>query len=325
MKKIAFMTSGGDAPGMNAAVRGIVKTSLYYGIEPYGITDGFQGLIEDKFKEFSYDDVNNIISQGGTILGSSRSEQFRTKEGRQLAYDNLKSRNIDALIVVGGDGSFMGAYSLATEFDFPVIGIPGTIDNDIYGTDYTIGFDTAVNTIIESVDKLRDTANSHHRMFFVEVMGRNSGFLALNAAMASGAEMVLLPEEKRSISEIASSISCMNKGKRGSIFIVAEGEDYGGSESLVQKLTPYIEGFEVRTTVLGHVQRGGRPSAFDRGLATRLAVAAIENLRKGNFNVMVGMKNNEIEAFPLHGVMGKKHYIDRKDIEMLEKLLTLKC
>lgn len=325
MKKIAFMTSGGDASGMNAAIRGVVKTCLYYGITPYAIYNGFQGLIENQIQEFTYNDVNNVVCQGGTLLGTSRSQQFREKAGRQIAFENLKAHEIDGLIVIGGDGSFAGASALYNEFGVPVVGVPATIDNDIFGTDYTIGFDTAINTIVENVDKLRDTANSHHRIFFVEVMGRHSGYIALHAAIASGAEMVLLPEQKRSIEEIVNSVTCMNKGKRGSIFIVAEGEDYGGAESLSHKIAPYLHDFEVRTTVLGHVQRGGKPSAFDRILATKLAVSAVEQLKNEQPNVMVGMLNNQIVATPINDVIGKEHNISEKSLEILEKLITLSC
>jgi 6-phosphofructokinase 1 len=325
MKKIAFITSGGDSPGMNTAIRGIVKTSIFYGITPYGVYDGFQGLIENKIREFTYDDINNIIFQGGTVLGTSRSEQFKTKEGRLIAYENLQRLGIEALIVIGGDGSLKGASIFSKEFDFPIVGLPGTIDNDMYGTDFTIGFDTTINTIVENVDKLRDTANSHHRMFFVEVMGRNSGFIALHAAIASGAEMVLIPEQQKNINEIVDSVVCMNKGKRGSIFIVAEGENYGGAESLIQQISPYLTNFDVRSTVLGHVQRGGRPSAFDRVLATKLAVKAVDSLVNGNFNVMIGMINNQIISSKIEKVIDKRHKINPSEIAILEKLLTLYC
>jgi len=323
MKKIAFITSGGDAPGMNVAIRSIVKTCLFHNCEPYGFYNGFQGIVENKFRQFNYKDVNNIIFQGGTILSSSRSDDFRTFEGREKAYNNLKEIGIEGLIVIGGDGSFKGASVFSEEFNIPVIGVPGTIDNDIFGTDYSIGFDTALNTVVENVDKLRDTANSHHRMFFVEVMGRHSGYIALHAAIASGAEMVLIPEREVELKDFADSLCRMNKGERGSIFIVAEGDELGGVEVLTDKLAPYLKEFDVRTTVLGHIQRGGRPSAFDRILATRLGSAAVESLINKENRLMVGFSNNALSKVKLEDAVGRKHKIAREDIEILEKLLTL--
>lgn len=322
MKKIGFITSGGDAPGMNAAIRAVVKTCCYYQVTPVGFYGGYQGLVEDTSKVFTYRDVNNIIQQGGTILNSSRSDEFRQPEGRKKAYQNLQKHSIDGLIVIGGDGSLQGAITFAEEFDFPIIGIPATIDNDMFGTDYAIGFDTAINTVVESVDKIRDTANSHHRMFFVEVMGRNSGFIALHAALASGAEMVLLPEEDVTLSELAAKLKAFNGGNRGSIFIVAEGEEYGGAKALTEKLKPFFEEFEVRTTVLGYVQRGGRPSAFDRVLATRLGVEAVEALLRNESGKMIGFIHNRIETISLKEAIYREHHVCKDDLEILNVLLT---
>ncbi len=323
MKKIAFITSGGDAPGMNSAIRSIVKYCLFNNVQPFGFYDGFQGLIENKHKLFEYKDVNNIIFTGGTILGTSRSKNFETLEGRKEAFDNLKGIGIDGLIVIGGDGTFKGASIFSTEFNLPIIGIPATIDNDIFGTDYTIGFDTALNTVVESIDKLRDTANSHHRMFFVEVMGRHSGFIALHAAMASGAEMVLIPEKKMDFKVLAKDLAAMNKGERGSIFVVAEGDELGGVDSLVTRLAPYMDGFDVRTTILGHIQRGGRPTAADRILGVRLGVAAVDCFMHGKSKLMVGMQNNHVVEVNIEEAISKKHSISMHDVEILKKLLTL--
>lgn len=270
MKRIGLITSGGDAPGMNACIRAITKYCLNLGIVPVGFHDGYQGMIENRCVELDFTDVNNIIHQGGTILGTARSEGFRTVQGRSKAIDNLKSNNIDALICIGGDGTFAGANILSEEMNIPVIGIPGTIDNDISGTDHSIGYDTALNTVIDAIDKIRDTASSHHRIFFVEVMGRNAGFIALNSAIASGAESVLIPEELTDIEALAKDLKEQNKGKRGSIVIVAEGDDAGGAIEIMKKVEPLMEGYSLRSSILGYIQRGVRPSAFDRLLATRM-------------------------------------------------------
>lgn len=322
MKRIGFITSGGDSPGMNAVIRAVVKASGYYNIETYGYYGGFEGLVENKFKQFKYSDVNNIIQTGGTILSSSRSDEFRSKEGRMKAYNNLIDNQIDGLIVIGGDGSLRGGLVFSEEFNFPVIGVPATIDNDLFGTDYAIGFDTAINTVVESIDRIRDTANSHHRMFFVEVMGRNSGFIALHAAIASGAEMVLIPEEDVDFEEFAGDLCSLNKGNRGSIFVVAEGEKYGGVEMLIKKLEPHFCDFEVRSVVLGHIQRGGRPSAFDRILATRLGVEAVENLIKGMSKVMVGFIKNKVVMTSMNEATNKTNSISNDDLQILDVLLT---
>ncbi len=289
MKKIALITSGGDAPGMNACVRAIVKTSLHYGIVPFGIYDGFQGMIDRRGIELCYQDVDNIIHRGGTILGTARCEEFRTPEGRAKAISFLKDESIDGLVVIGGDGSFTGAYMLGQEMNIPIIGIPGTIDNDIFGTDHTIGYDTALNTVIEAIDKIRDTASSHHRVFFIEVMGRDAGFIALNSALASGAESVLIPEEVSDIPNLVKELKAQNKGRRSSIVIVAEGDDGGGAKEIMEKVKPFLPEFDLRHSVLGHIQRGGNPSALDRIIATRMGSYSIELLKEGNSNIMIGV------------------------------------
>ena len=288
MKKIAFLTSGGDSPGMNACIRGIVKNCFHYKIQPIGIREGFNGIMNADFWEMTYEDVNNIIQTGGTILGTARSEDFKDVEKRKKGLSYLMKENIDALIVIGGDGSFAGAHAISNEIGIPVIGIPATIDNDIYGTDQTIGFDTAINTVVEAVDKIRDTASSHKRIFFVEVMGRDSGSLALKSAVASGAEMVLIPEEATNMEKLAEQLKNQNQGKRGSIVIVAEGDDAGGSMDIIRKVKPYMEDYDLRATVLGHIQRGGRPSAYDRILATTMGAEAVDILVAGKRNKMIG-------------------------------------
>jgi len=322
MKKIGVFTSGGDSPGMNAAVRAVVKTALHYNIEALGIIDGFEGMIRGDFKSLSYNDVNNIIHLGGTVLGSARSKEFRTSEGRQKAFKNLKSAGIEGLIVIGGDGSFTGAHILSKEHGIPFIGLPGTIDNDLYGTEASIGYDTALNTIVRAVDQIRDTASSHHRIFFVEVMGRNAGFLALNSAIASGAESVLIPESITDVEALAKQIKTQNKGKRSSIIIVAEGDDAGGAIEIVQKVKPHLEGFELRTTILGHTQRGGSPTYYDRAFATRAGVKAVELLMEGTSNTMVGITGDELKLTPIIDAIENENTPDLDKEDLLKKLLT---
>ena len=291
MKKIAFLTSGGDSPGMNAVIRAIVKSCLYHEIIPFGIYDGYQGMIEERGKVMTSMDVNNIIQLGGTILGTARSKDFLEPLYRGKAIAFLKKENVDGLIVVGGDGTFAGASVLNEEMNIPVMGIPGTIDNDIYGTDFTIGFDTALNTVISAVDKIRDTASSHHRIFFVEVMGRDAGFIALNSAIASGADDVLIPEEKTNLQELLRHVKHTYKDQRSVIVLVAEGDDEGHAYDILNKLKPLLPEYDLRHSVLGHIQRGGSPSAQDRILATKMGVLAVEKLISGESNSMIGMKN----------------------------------
>ena len=322
MKRIALLTSGGDSPGMNAATRAIVKTCLFYNIVPVGIRDGYKGMVQKDLFEMAYADVDNIIHTGGTILGSSRCLEFLDKSTRSLAIDNLKENKIDGLIVIGGDGTFTGATVLSSEMGIPVIGIPGTIDNDIYGTDHTIGYDTALNTVINAVDKIRDTASSHHRIFFIEVMGRHAGFIAINAALASGAESVLIPEEVPDLNKLVAQIQDQNKGKRSSIIIVAEGEQEGGSLELIKKVSPMLEGFDLRPTVLGHIQRGGSPSAFDRILATRMGAYAVELLLEGQQGVMIGSSGDNLITTSLEIAMKLHSTPDLERLVLLKKMLT---
>ena len=322
MNKIALLTSGGDSPGMNAAVRAIVKTCLFYNIVPIGIRDGYKGMLYSDMFEMKYSDVDNIIHTGGTILGSSRCLEFKNQETRKIAIDNLNKNAVDGLIVIGGDGTFTGASILSEEMGIPVIGIPGTIDNDIYGTDHTIGYDTALNTVIEAIDKIRDTASSHHRIFFIEVMGRHAGFIALNAAVASGAESVLIPEEIPDLNQLVDQIQQQNKGKRSSIIIVAEGEQEGGSIELLNKVSPMLEGYDLRPTVLGHIQRGGSPSAFDRILATRMGSFAVELLLDGQNGIMIGSDGDKLITTSLETAVKLHNTPDLERLKLLKKMLT---
>ena len=301
IKKIAVLTSGGDAPGMNAALRAVVRACAYYELACIGVFRGFQGLIEADFKELGPRDVKYIISKGGTILKSARSKDFMEKEGREKAFRNIKEAGIEALIVIGGDGSFTGALLFSNEFNIPVIGIPGTIDNDINGTSHTIGFDTALNTVVEAVDKIRDTATSHKRLFFVEVMGRDAGHIALNSGIGAGSEVILIPEENVGLPKLLEKLRrSKSSGKSSCIVIVAEGDKTGKN---VFELSAYVEEnlpeYDVRVSVLGHLQRGGSPSCFDRVLASRLGVEAVEQLLKGKSKVMVGLLNDQMGLTPL--------------------------
>ena len=294
--RIGVLTSGGDAPGMNAAVRAVVRTCAFHKIDCIAIFKGYQGLIEDNIKPMNPRSVNNIINKGGTVLKSARCLEFRTKEGRQKAFESIKKNKIQALVVIGGDGSFTGAMIFQSEFNIPIIGIPGTIDNDIYGTSHTIGYDTALNTVIDAIDKIRDTAISHNRLFFVEVMGRDAGHLALNTGIGAGAEEILIPEENMGLNRLLESLERSEKsGKSSSIVVIAEGGKTGKN---VFEIAEYVEKnmphYEVRVSVLGHIQRGGSPSCFDRVLASRMGVYAIESLLKGKSNVMVGIKEDDM-------------------------------
>lgn len=324
IKRIAVLTSGGDAPGMNAAVRAVVRTSVFYQLECYVVYQGYQGLIDGKIKQANARSVNNIINKGGTILKSARSLEFRTTEGRQKAYGNIKKFAIDALVVIGGDGSFTGAMIFQSEFNFPVIGIPGTIDNDIFGTQHTLGYDTALNTVVEVIDKIRDTASSHNRLFFVEVMGRDAGHIALNTGIGAGAEEILIPEENRGLEQLLESLKRSEKsGKSSSIVVVAEGDKTGKN---VFELAAYVEQnlpyYEVRVSVLGHMQRGGAPSCFDRVLASRMGVHAVESLREGKSQVMVGVMNDKMELTPLEDAIKGKSEIN-KDLLRVTDILSI--
>ncbi|ARV06332.1 6-phosphofructokinase [Polaribacter sp. SA4-10] len=324
IKKIAVMTSGGDAPGMNAAIRAVVRSCAYYSLSCVGIYRGYEGLIEDDLIELNARSVHNIINKGGTILKSARSTEFRTKEGRQKAYDNLVEREVDAMVVIGGDGSFTGAVIFNEEFGFPVIGIPGTIDNDIFGTSHTLGYDTALNTAVEAIDKIRDTASSHNRLFFVEVMGRDAGFIALNAGVGAGAEEILIPEEDLGLDRMLESLERSRRaGKSSSIVVVAEGDKSGKN---VYELAKYVEEnlpeYDVRVSILGHMQRGGSPSCFDRVLASRLGVKAVELLLDGQTNLMVGLKDTEIISTDIKEAISGGHTINYELLRISDIITT---
>jgi len=299
IKCIGLLTSGGDAPGMNAAIRSVTRAAIFNGIRVKAIYRGYKGLITGEIVEFQTQNVSNIIQQGGTILKSARCQEFRTKEGRQQAFENMKKEGIDALVVIGGDGTFTGGRIFAQEFNVPIIGLPGTIDNDLYGTDSTIGYDTAMNTIVDAVDKIRDTATSHERLFFIEVMGRDAGFLALNSALASGAEAAIIPERETKVDQLEELINNgFRKSKNSSIVIVAESEVTGGANGLAQRMHNEHPDYDVRVTILGHIQRGGSPTAYDRILASRMGVAAIDALLDEQRSIMIGIVNNEIVHVP---------------------------
>ena len=321
IKSIGVLTSGGDSPGMNAAIRAVTRSAIFAGWKVYGIYRGYEGLINGEIKEFTSESVSNTIQRGGTILKTARSESFRTPEGRTKAYETLKKHQIDALVVIGGNGSLSGAQELAREHDFTVIGLPGTIDNDLYGTDSTIGYDTALNTIVDCVDKIRDTATSHDRIFFVEVMGRDAGFLAQNSAIAAGAEAAIIPEDRTDIDQLAQFIGRgIRKSKNSSIVIVSESKKDGGAMHYAERVRKEYPEYDVRVTILGHLQRGGRPSAYDRILASRLGVAAVEALKEGQRNIMVGIKNDTIVYVPISKAVKIDKPIDRELIDVLTEL-----
>jgi len=323
IKKIGVLTSGGDSPGMNAAIRSVVRTCAFHGIECVGIYRGYQGMIEGDFKEMGPRSVNNIINKGGTILKSARSKEFMTPEGRKKAFDNLSKVGVEALVVIGGDGSFTGAEIFNSEYGFPVMGIPGTIDNDIFGTSHTLGYDTALNTVIECIDKIRDTASSHNRLFFVEVMGRDAGHIALNAGIGAGAEEILIPEEDLGLDRLLESLQKSKaSGKSSSIVVVAEGDKMGKN---VFELKDYIEShlpeYDIRVSVLGHMQRGGAPSCFDRVLASRLGVKAVESILEGKSNFMVGIYQDVVTLTPLEQAI-KGHYPIDKELLRVSDIMS---
>lgn len=299
MKKIAVFTSGGDSPGMNACIRAVVRTAIANNLQVVGIMRGYQGLIEGEFVDMDSKSVANIIQRGGTILKTARSEAFKTKEGRAKAYQNIKKENIDGIIAIGGDGTFTGAEIFNKEHNIPFLGIPGTIDNDLYGTDYTIGYDTAVNTVIEAVDKIRDTASSHNRLFFIEVMGKDAGFIALRSGIATGAEAVLIPETKTYVDQLINKLEAgRRKNKTSGIVLVAEGDDAGGAYKVAKKVKERFDHYDTRVSVLGHLQRGGSPSAMDRVISSRMGNQAVVELLNGKTNKMVGIINNKIALTP---------------------------
>ncbi|MCJ7466131.1 MAG: 6-phosphofructokinase [Maribacter sp.] len=324
IKKIGVFTSGGDSPGMNAAIRSVVRTCAYHHIDCVGIFRGYQGMIEGDFKPMDARSVNNIINKGGTILKSARCDDFRTKEGRKQAYEQLKAEGIDAFVVIGGDGSFTGAMIFDQEYDFPFMGIPGTIDNDIFGTTFTLGFDTALNTVVEAIDKIRDTASSHNRLFFVEVMGRDVGHIALNAGVGAGAEEILIPEENRGLDHLLESLKRSKlSGKSSSIVIVAEGDKSGKN---VFELKEYVEEhlpiYDVRVSVLGHMQRGGPPSCYDRVLASRMGVKAVETLLEGKKRLMVGVQDNKLILTPISKAIKGHTKMEKELIRVFEIMKT---
>jgi 6-phosphofructokinase 1 len=321
IKTIGILCSGGDAPGMNAAIRALTRTAIFNGFRVKAIYRGYKGLITGEICEFKTQNVSNIIQQGGTIIKTARCEEFRTPEGRQLAYDTLVREEIDALVVIGGDGSLTGARIFASEFNYPIVGLPGTIDNDIYGTDSTIGYDTALNTILDAVDKIRDTASSHERLFFIEVMGRDAGFLALNGAIASGAEAAIIPEIATEVDQLEELIkNGFRKSKNSSIVLVAESEITGGALHYADRVKKEYPEYDVRVVILGHIQRGGSPSAYDRILASRLGAAAIEALMDGQRNVMVGIENDKVVAIPFSKAIKNDKPIDPELLRVLKTL-----
>ena len=320
IKTIGVLTSGGDAPGMNAAIRAVTRAGICNGFKIMGIYRGYDGLINDEIKPFTTENVSGIIMSGGTILKTARSKDFITPEGRQKAYDNMVKHGIDALIVIGGNGSLTGAKDFAREFDVCCIGLPGTIDNDLYGTDSTIGYDTTMNTIMDCVDRIRDTAQSHERIFFVEVMGRDAGFLAQNSAIACGAEAAIIPEESTGVDQLARFMERgIRKSKKSCIVIVSESPKCGALY-YADRVRKEFPNFDVRVTILGHLQRGGRPTAHDRILASRTGVGAIEAIMQGQRNIMVGVRNNEIVYVPLVEAIRSDKPFDKKLIKVLDEL-----
>ncbi|EHQ27345.1 6-phosphofructokinase [Mucilaginibacter paludis] len=308
IKNIGVFTSGGDAPGMNAAIRAVVRTALYYDLEVTGIRRGYEGMIKGEMIPMDRKSVSNIIQRGGTILKTARSDEFRTPEGRQIAYNQLKKNGVDALVGIGGDGTFTGARIFGEEFDIPIVGLPGTIDNDLQGTDFTIGYDTAINTVIDAVDKIRDTAESHDRLFIVEVMGRDSGLIALRTGIAAGAEAILIPETKTNENALFDRLERGRKDKSSKIVIVAEAEEAGGAFEIARQVREKYPNYDTRISILGHIQRGGRPSCMDRVLASRVGVASVEALLAGHRNELIGVVNNEIAYTPFDHAI--KHHSD---------------
>lgn len=323
ISKIGVLTSGGDAPGMNAAVRAVVRTGIYNGLEVFGVMRGYTGTIEDDIVPMHSRSVANIIQRGGTILKTARCKEFYEKEGREVAFKNLRKHDIDGLVVIGGDGSFRGADIFSREFDIACIGIPGTIDKDIAGTDFTIGFDTAVNTAVEAIDKIRDTADAHDRLFIIEVMGRDAGYIALHSGIATGAENILIPERKTDIDELVDSLLEKEKRKKlVNLIIVAEGDEYGGANQLARILKDRVPGAETRVCILGHIQRGGAPTCLDRLIASRMGYHAVECLMEGRHNVMVGVVNNRMAYTPLEKAVKAKQRISEEWMKIVKILAS---
>lgn len=321
--RIGVLSSGGDSPGMNAAIRAVVRSGIYHGLEVFGIMRGYSGMVEDDIVKMESRSVANIIQRGGTILKTARCKEFFEYEGRKKAYNNLKKRGIDGLVILGGDGSFRGAQTFSNEFDIPCIGLPGTIDKDIAGTDFTIGFDTAVNTAVEAIDKIRDTADAHDRLFIIEVMGRDAGYIALHSGIATGAENILIPEKKTDINNILQSLEEKEKRKKlVNLIVVAEGEEFGGAQEVANIIKEKLPKQEVRVCILGHIQRGGSPTCFDRLIASRMGYHAVECLMEGRHNVFVGIVNNKMHYIPLNEAVKKKQRISEEWMKIVKILST---
>ncbi len=322
--KIGVLTSGGDSPGMNACIRAVVRTGIYHGLEVFGIMRGYTGMVENDIFKMESRSVANIIQRGGTILKTSRCKEFFTPEGRKKAYNNIKKHGIDGLVIIGGDGSFRGAQIFSNEYDIPCIGLPGTIDKDIAGTDFTIGFDTAVNTAVEAIDKIRDTADAHDRLFVIEVMGRDAGYIALHSGIATGAENILIPEKKTDIEKIVNELAEKERRKKlVNLIVVAEGEDeFGGGNEVAKIIKERLPLQEVRVSILGHIQRGGSPSCFDRLIASRMGYTAVECLIQGKYNVFVGIVNNRMHYMPLNEAVKKKQRISEEWMKIVKILAS---
>ncbi|HUR66719.1 MAG TPA: 6-phosphofructokinase [Chitinophagaceae bacterium] len=321
--RIGVLTSGGDSPGMNAAIRAVVRTGLYHGLEVFGIMRGYQGLIEDDIYQMESRSVANIIQRGGTMLKTARCKEFMEYEGRAKAYDNLKKRGVNGLVIIGGDGSFRGAVKFSQEFDIPCIGLAGTIDKDINGTDFTIGFDTAVNTAVEAIDKIRDTMDAHDRIFIIEVMGRDAGYIALHSGIATGAENILIPERKTNMNDIVQSLLEKERRKKlVNLIVVAEGDDFGGANKVQEELKEKLPNAEIRVCILGHIQRGGSPSCIDRLIASRMGYHAVECLLEGRFNVFVGIQNNKMHYLPLENAVKNKGKISDEWMKIVKILAS---
>ncbi len=324
MKKIAVFTSGGDSPGMNACIRAVVRTGIYHGLDVYGIMYGYDGMIRGEIKKMQSHAVSNILQRGGTILKSDRCDYFETKEGRKKAYEQLTKHGIEGLVAIGGDGTFTGAKIFFEEYGIPIVGCPGTIDNDIYGTDFTIGFDTAVNTALEAIDKIRDTAAAHDRIFFIEVMGRDSGYIGIECGIGGGAELVMVPETKTTVDDVVRSLKGLRKTKTSSIIIVAEGDEVGGAAEIMEKVKSQFkdEDKEFKVTTLGHIQRGGSPTAKDRLLGSRTGMAAVEGLLKGESNCMAGVMNDRIAYTSFEDCITKTKPL-KEDYLRLQEILSI--
>ena len=323
VSRIGVLTSGGDSPGMNAAIRAVVRTGIYHGLRVFGIMRGYNGMVENEISEMNSRSVANIIQRGGTILKTARSKDFFEQPGRFKAYDNLKKHGINGLVIIGGDGSFRGAQKFANEFDIPCIGLPGTIDKDIAGTDFTIGFDTAVNTAVEAIDKIRDTADAHDRLFIVEVMGRDAGYIALHSGIACGAENILIPETKTNINELIRTLTEKEKRKKlVNLIVVAEGDEFGGAMEVAKVIKERLPNADTRVCILGHIQRGGSPTCLDRLIASRMGYHAVESLINGRHNVMVGIVNNKMNYIPLDDAVKQKQKINNEWLKIVKILAS---